>query len=441
MSDNYSDSETSAHEPHDSEAIPESWGGLRIIERLCKGTYSSMFRARDAVLERDIALQLFHTRNEPEKQRLLDEGHTMAGIRHPNIVQVLGADEHDDMVGLKMELIEGQSLRSLLEQQGPADATETIVTGRQLCAALAAIHTAGLPHRPLDLNNVIRDPNGGIRLMGICSDIDEAGVAPELGDGAEPGPLSDIYALGVLLYRFATGDFPPPQDGADVPEQLRDCLDKAVDDDPRLRFATPGKFAKALARAGRRPPSRARRIASIAIILSLTVMVILQWPSQYRLETAMYLLGPGDDRTDLVAGDALDVTDCFALDVSPTVPMFVYVFAEDAQGKVFGLYPRKGSAAKNPLLPETTHDLAATIDGARCWSIASVGEFQRIHILSSAAEIPSFRTQYLAIPQSGPSDAAALPLIESATQLDESADVAIGVTYETLEIPVKVSEP
>ena len=305
MSDNHTDSDASVGKTGESDVMPGTWGSFRITERLCRGALSSIFRAHDSVLDRDIALQLFHTDDDADKQRLLDEGRVMAGIRHPNIVQVLGAEEHDGVVGLKMQLIEGQSLRSMLEQQGPADAAETIVIGRQLCAALAAIHNAGLPHRPLDLSNVIRDPDGGIRLMGICSNIDQAGIAPEISEGTEPGPLSDIYALGVLLYRLSTGGFPPPADAADLTDQLHDCLDRAVADDPRLRYATPGRFAKALSRAGRRPPSRARRIAGIMIILTLAVLVILQWPSQYRVNSDWYLLGADGSRIRFASGDAL----------------------------------------------------------------------------------------------------------------------------------------
>jgi hypothetical protein len=177
------------------------------------------------------------------------------------------------------------------------------------------------------------------------------------------------------------------------------------------------------------------------IILSLAVLVILQWPSQYQLETALYVLGPGNERVELASGGTLDAGDCFTLDVTPTVPMFVYVFAEDAQGNVFGLFPREGSAAENPLAPEATYGLAATTDGGRCWSIANIGEFQRIHILSSAEAIPAFRAQYLALPQRGPSNTAGRPLIESASKLDEAADVAIGVTFKTLEVSVKAGKP
>ena len=106
--------------------MPDTRGELRIIERLCTGTSSSIYRARDTVLDRDIALQMFATSDDSEQQRLLDEGRAMAGIRHPNIVQVLGVDEHDGIVGLKMELIEGRRGRT-----GP--------TVRYLCTRRAAL--------------------------------------------------------------------------------------------------------------------------------------------------------------------------------------------------------------------------------------------------------------------------------------------------------------
>lgn len=441
MSDKIPDTATPTGNPDGGKPGPDAWGQLRIRERLCRGTHSSIYRARDTVLDRDIALQLFATTDTTEKQRLLDEGRTMARIRHPNIVQVMGADEHDGVVGLKMELIEGRSLHTVLQQQGPLDAAATTVIGGQLCAALAAIHAAGLPHRPIDLHNVLREPDGGVRLRGICSDIDPASIAPELDEGAEPGVPSDIFALGALLYRLATGAFPPRKNAADLPEQLRECLDKAVADDPRQRYATPAKFAKALARAGRPPPNPLRRIIGITIILSLAVLVILQWPSQYQLESTLYRVGPGDARAQLASGAMLDSGDCLALDVTPTVPMFVYVFAEDAQGQAVGLFPRAGSAAENPLPPEMTHALATMLEGARCWPIADIGALRKIHILASAEAIPEFRTRYLALPQTGPSDVAALPLIESANRFDESADVAIGVTFTSLDVRVETGEP
>lgn len=441
LTDKRPDSDKPADGQGERRALPASWGPLRITECLCRGTFSAIYRARDAVLDRDIALQLFYEQDATERERLLDEGRRMAGIRHPNIVQALGADEHDDVVGLKMELIEGQTLRTVVEEQGPIPAVEAIVIGRQLCAALAAMHDAGLRHQPIDLQNVVREPDGGIRTMGLCSDIDEISVAPEVRDGGEATPQSDIYALGVLLYRLTTGQFPPPGDGGDLPEQVIQCFDKAIADDPGQRYPTPALFAKALTRATRRPSSPVRRIAGIAIILSLAVLVILQWPSQYRLESSLYLLGPDDFRNELASGAALYVGDCLGLEVTPTVPMFVYVFSEDTAGNARRLFPRTGATLENPLAPDERHALAPMTDGSLCWRVTGENEFRRLHLLASPEPVPDFRMQYLAMPDDGPSDVPALPIIEMARQLDESADIAIGVTYTVIELQVQQRSP
>ncbi len=435
LTDHHSDSQGPAGRPRKAHAAPGVWGALQIMERLCTGPSSAIYRARDTVLERDIAVQLFHTDDVAERERLLDEGRTLARIRHPNIVQVIGADEYDGVVGLRMELPEGQSLHAYLDEHGPLAPAEVTLVGRQLCAALGALHHAGLPNRPLDLEHVVREPDRGIRLMGICSDVDPATVAPEVRAGETAGPRADIYALGVLLYRLGTGRFPAPEDSS-LPQTLVDCLDEAVADEPTRRFTTPASFARALARADRPPASPLRRIAGIAIILTLAVLVIQQWPSQYRLDSSLYLLAPDGGRTVLAVGDPLRSGDCLALDVTPTVPMYVYVFAEGRQGNALGLFPRPGALAENPLAPDEPHALAAAGNGDSCWRIDDAAAFGRIHILASSELVPEFAQAYFEIPGSAPSDVAALPLIESARELDENADIAIGVTYQAVELEV-----
>ena len=440
MSDNHSDSDRPPGGQRERDADPAAWGPLRIVECLHSGAKSAIYRARDTVLERDMALQLFRTGDPDERQQLLDQGRALARIRHPNIVQVFGADEHDGMVGLKMELVEGQSLGSLLEEQGPLDAGEASLVGRQLCAALGALHEAGVPYRPVSLHNVIREPDGGVRLMGLCSDADQADQAPEIQAGETPGPRAEIYALGALLLRMTTGSFPPPDDTGELPEPWLACLHMATADDPARRYGKPASFAKALTRAVRRPSSPIRRIAGIAIILTLAVLVILQWPSQYRVNSDWYLLGADDSRIAFAGGDALAVGDCLALDVSPTIPMFVYVFSEDSAGTARGLYPRAGANEENPLSPDEVHTLAATNTGSRCWRIASA-ELQRIHVLASPERIPEFRQLYFSVAQGTPGGVAAMPLIDAARRLDQKADIAIGVTYTVLELRVTESGP
>ena len=440
MSDSHSDSDRPPGGQRERGADPVVWGPLRIVERLCSGTKSTIYRARDSVLDHDIALQLFRTGDPDARQQLLDQGRALARIRHPNIVQVFGADEHDGMVGLKMELVEGQSLGSLLEEQGLLDASEASLIGRQLCAALGALHEAGVPYRPVSLHNVIREPGGGVRLMGLCADTDQADLAPEVEAGQVPGASAEIYALGALLLRMTTGSFPPPDDTGKLPEQWLACLHMATADDPSHRHEKPESFSKALARAGRRPSSPIRRIIGIAIILTLAVLVILQWPSQYRVNSDWYLLGADDSRTAFGSGDALAVGDCLALDVSPTVPMFVYVFSEDSAGTARGLYPRADANREIPLSPDESHALAATNSGNRCWRIGDA-ELQRIHVLASPERIPEFRQLYFSVAQGAHDAVSARPLIEAARRLDQKAEIAIGVTYNVLELQVTESDP
>jgi hypothetical protein len=439
VSDNQSDSDRPPGGQRDRDADPAAWGPLRIVERLGSGTSSAIYRARDTVLERDISLQVFRTGDPDERQQLLEQGRALARIRHPNIVQVSGADEHDGMVGLKMELVEGQSLGNLLEEQGLLDAREASLVGRQLCAALGALHEAGVPYRPVSLHNVIREPGGGVRLMGLCSDTDQADLAPEIQAGETPGPSAEIYALGALLLRMTTGSFPAPDDTGDLPEPWLACLNTATADDPAHRYETPARFAKGLTQAVRRPSSPIRRIIGIAIILTLAVLVILQWPSQYRVNSDWYLLGAEGSPIAFASGDALAVGDCLALDVSPTIPMFVYVFSEDSSGIARGLYPRADANEENPLSPDEKHALAVTSTGSRCWRIGNP-ELQRIHVLASPERIPEFRQLYFSVSQGEPEGVAVLPLIEAARKLDQKADIAIGVTYKVLELQVTESD-
>ena len=105
--------------PQTATATPAQWGKLRVLEHLASCESSEVYRARDTVLDRDVALKLFHTRDENEQQRLLDEGRGLSRIRHPKIIQVQGSACHDGQVGFWMELVEGSSLGELLEAQGP----------------------------------------------------------------------------------------------------------------------------------------------------------------------------------------------------------------------------------------------------------------------------------------------------------------------------------
>ena len=202
----------------------EGWGSFRLLEELGHGTFGTVYRARDPRLDREVALKLIAARaGSPDTaSAVVDEGRLLAKLRHPNIVTVFGADIVDGVVGLWMELLRGRTLKEELASRGPLGAREAAVVGIDLAHALAAVHRAGLVHRDIKAQNVMREEGGRIVLMdfGAGRDLQSredrplsvAGtpmyMAPELLAGQPATPSSDLYSLGVLLYHLVTGEFP-----------------------------------------------------------------------------------------------------------------------------------------------------------------------------------------------------------------------------------------
>lgn len=202
--------------------VGTTWGNLRIIELLGVGNFGAVYRARDSRLARDVALKLLHhAPDDASTSSIIEEGRLLARARHHNVVSVYGADCFDERVGIWMELIHGRTLEAALNQDGPLGAREAALVGVDLCGALAAIHAEGLVHRDVKTQNVMREAGGRVVLMdfGAGSDLSRASeraigtpvyMAPELFDGGRASAASDIYSLGVLLFRLVSGQYPVP---------------------------------------------------------------------------------------------------------------------------------------------------------------------------------------------------------------------------------------
>ena len=252
-----------------SESGPQRWGVLEIRERLGTGAFGSVYRAWDPRLAREVALKILHKGKVDDRQvpTLIEEGGLLARVRHPHIVDVYGADLFDAQVGIWMELVRGSTLEDLLRQQGPFSAREAASIGEDLCAALAAVHAAGLVHRDVKTQNVMREAGGRIVLMDFGAGDDARSVegarglagtpvcmAPELFAGSTATPQSDLYSLGVLLFRIVTGRYPIVARTADdvrrahVGAQQQRLID--------LRADLPPAFVKVVERALSREPGR-----------------------------------------------------------------------------------------------------------------------------------------------------------------------------------------
>jgi serine/threonine-protein kinase len=214
-----------------------AWGDLEIVERLGNGSFGEVYLARDARLNRFVALKLLApalTSQLPLAAHLLDEARILASVRHPNVVGVYGAAIHQGRAGFWMEYVEGDTLEDRLTADGPLGAEEAAAVGRQVCRALAAVHNAGLIHRDVKARNIMRERGGRIVLMdfGAGISIDRAAdtgrtrvgtpvyLAPETLAGGPATVQSDVYALGVLIYHLVSGRFPYTADTLDDLKRL-----------------------------------------------------------------------------------------------------------------------------------------------------------------------------------------------------------------------------
>jgi serine/threonine-protein kinase len=246
----------------------QRWGHLLLIEKIGEGSYGEVYRARDTWLDREVALKLLKPMpgQEAALLRILHEARTLARVRHPNVVTVHGADIHDGRVGLWMEFVPGRTLEDALQTRERFTVAEAVLIGQELCQALAAVHAAGLVHRDVKTRNVIREDGGRVVLMDFGAGqarglkmSDKAGptgtpvyLAPEVLSGSEASVRSDIYALGVLLYRLVTARYPV------VAVSLSDLRDAHERDDRKplreVRPDVPEDFVRIVDRALARAP-------------------------------------------------------------------------------------------------------------------------------------------------------------------------------------------
>ena len=198
------------------------WRHLTVSEVVGRGGFGTVYRAVDPKLDKVVALKLIPAgaslRSEAE---VLGEGRRLARVRHPNVVTIHGADHEEGYFGLWMEFVRGRTLRQIVERRGPFGSDEALLIGVEVARALAAVHQAGLVHRDVKAQNVMREDGGRLVLMDFGAGEDLRGVAarpgtagtpmymaPEVLNGGRATPQSDIYSLGVLLFYLVTGTHP-----------------------------------------------------------------------------------------------------------------------------------------------------------------------------------------------------------------------------------------
>ena len=210
-------------------------GHFTIMDRLGAGGMGEVYRAHDERLRRKVALKVLPSDAAAEptaRARLLREARSAAALNHPHVCTIHEVGEADGRDFIAMELVEGQALDEVLRQQRMAVSVATRI-GIEVADALSHAHERGVVHRDLKSPNVMRMPDGRVKVLdfGLARSIatadgrtalaasqslTEAGtivgtthyLSPEVLSGAEADARSDLWALGVLLHEMVAGEMP-----------------------------------------------------------------------------------------------------------------------------------------------------------------------------------------------------------------------------------------
>ena len=213
-------------------------GRYRLDARIGHGGMSTVYRAFDTVLERQVAIKLMHREiasDSGQLERFRREARAVAQLNHPHIVTVIDAGEWDSHEeenpdGIEggtpyivLEYVEGETLKELIRRDAPLDVPTALAYAIETARALGAAHVQEIVHRDVKPQNVLLGGEGGAKItdFGIARTLSEEGltmdgrvlgttdyVSPEQALGQPVTGQSDVYSLGVVLYEMITGEVP-----------------------------------------------------------------------------------------------------------------------------------------------------------------------------------------------------------------------------------------
>ena len=275
-------------------------GRYRLENVLAEGGMAVVWRATDLQLRREVAIKMLKEsviNDRMVAERFRREGIALARLHHPHIMPVYDCIEEDDQVALVMRLIQGQSLRELLDSQRSTNGNKahtmsvytTVHIGKAIASALAVVHREGIIHRDIKPGNIMMVRTGEIWLTdfgiakGVKSNANDSTdltradlmmgtakyLSPEQVQGRDMDGRADIYSLGLVLYECLAGHVPfkgdndqqvaiarlqrdpTPLGGVrhDVPSTVIEVIHKMLRRKPENRYQTADEVVEALDKA------------------------------------------------------------------------------------------------------------------------------------------------------------------------------------------------
>ena len=235
-----------------------------MVERVLDGRYAlealvgsggmaDVYRAKDQLLERTVAVKILHQQYENDTEfitRFQREAKAAARITHPNIVNVYDVGVAEGRHYIVMEYVPGRTLKERIKEEGPVPVPQALQIARQIAGALAQAHANNLVHCDIKPHNILVMPDGNVKVadFGIARAVTESTMtyndnimgsvhyfSPEQARGTMITPKSDVYSLGGLLYEMLSGRI--PFDGNTAVSIAR----KHLEEDPQpLHMIAPG---------------------------------------------------------------------------------------------------------------------------------------------------------------------------------------------------------
>lgn len=256
-------------------------------ETIGSGGMAVVYRARDRMLERTVAIKLLRPKysgSQAFQDQFRREARSAANLSHPNIVTIYDIGYDAGRLFIVMEYIEGQNLKELIRQKGFLEVNEALPLMIQAAKGVGYAHRAGVIHCDVKPHNMLVTKDGHLKVtdFGIARAIaniqpDETSdeiwgspqyFSPEQASGQPPMPYSDVYSLGVVFYEMLTGQLPysgktpadlarqhrdpnirpiPPRHlNREIPEELEKILLLILSKEPRLRYRNADILARIL---------------------------------------------------------------------------------------------------------------------------------------------------------------------------------------------------